>query len=528
MLKEEGIEVVLINSNPATIMTDKDIADRVYIEPLTINTIRKIILKEKPDSIIPNLGGQMGLNMAMELEESGFLKEYGIRLLGTSAEGIRKAEDRQGFKDTMEKIGEPCIPSKVVTTVEDAIEFAKVIDYPLIIRPGYTLGGTGGGIAYNEKELKEIASAGIGYSRVGQILVEKCISGWKEIEYEVIRDNKGEKIVVCNMENVDPVGIHTGDSIVVAPTQTLSSKECNILRNASFKIIEELGIEGGCNVQFALKPDSFEYAVIEVNPRVSRSSALASKATGYPIAKVATKIAIGYTLDEIKNVVTGSTYANVEPSIDYIVVKFPKWPFDKFITANKTLGTQMKATGEVMAVAPNFEMALLKAVRSLEENLYSLYSKKLELLKLQEVKEALKRLDNERIFVVAEALRRGITKEEINEITKIDVLFIDKILSIVEIEIQLKTKTLDEDLLRKAKKTGFIDKVISEFSGKKIEEIKELRKKYKILPTYKIVDTCAAEFPAGTPYYYSSYGTENEVTSTGNKKKVIVLRLRAY
>ena len=523
MLKEEGIEVVLVNSNPATIMTDKDIADRVYIEPLTIKTIKKIILKEKPDSIIPTLGGQTGLNMAVELEEEGFLKEHNIKLLGTSPEGIKKAEDRQGFKDTMEKIGEPCIPSKVVTTVEDAVAFTKIIGYPVIIRPAYTLGGSGGGIANNIKELEEFANSGIRASRVGQILVEKCISGWKEIEYEVIRDSKGNSIVVCNMENVDPVGVHTGDSIVVAPTQTLSSKECKMLRKASLKIIDELKIEGGCNVQFALEPNSFEYAVIEVNPRVSRSSALASKATGYPIAKVATKIAIGYTLEEIPNAVTGKTLACFEPTIDYLVVKFPKWPFDKFITANKTLGTQMKATGEVMAIAQCFEMALLKSIRSLEENLYSLYSSKLSNLKTEEIKEMLTKVNNDRIFVIAEALRRGVTKEEINEITKIDIWFIDKFLSIIEVENDLKTKRLDENLLRKAKKIGFPDKAIADFSEMPIETIKELRKKYKINPTFKIVDTCAAEFSAQTPYYYSSYATENEAIPTENKKKVIVL-----
>ena len=521
-LKKEGIEVVLINSNPATIMTDKNMADKIYIEPLTVSTVKKVIEKEKPDSILPNLGGQTGLNLAMELSESGFLDSHNVRLLGTNADGIRNAEDRQCFKDMMEKIGEPCVASKVVHTVEDAVSFTEEIGLPVIIRPAYTLGGTGGGIAYTMEELEEIAASGIRMSRVSEILVEKCISGWKEIEYEVIRDASGNSIAVCNMENIDPVGIHTGDSIVVAPTQTLSNKECQMLKTSSLKIISALGIEGGCNVQFALNPNSFEYAVIEVNPRVSRSSALASKATGYPIAKVATKIAIGYRLDEILNEVTGKTYSCFEPVIDYVVVKIPKWPFKKFLTADKTLGTQMKATGEVMAIGPNLEMALMKAIRSLEENIDSLILPYLKDFTRDEIRERLYKKDSERIFVVAEAIRRGISVDEICTITTIDKFFVGVIFNLIKVERELEEKILDKELLLKAKTYGFTDKVIGFLTKKTEDKIKELREEYNIKANYKLVDTCSAEFEAQTPYYYSSYDEDNESIRT-EKPKIMVL-----
>ena len=521
-LKKEGIEVVLVNSNPATIMTDKHMADKIYLEPLTVETVKKIIKKEKPDSILPNLGGQTGLNLAMELAESGFLEEYNVKLLGTKAEGIKKAEDRQAFKDMMEEIDEPCISSKVVYNVEDAVEFANKIGLPVIVRPAYTLGGTGGGIAYTIEELEEICSSGLRMSRVHEVLIEKCISGWKEIEYEVMRDGKGNCITICNMENIDPVGVHTGDSIVVAPSQTLANKEYQMLRTSAIKIISSLKIEGGCNVQFALNPNSFEYAVIEVNPRVSRSSALASKATGYPIAKVATKIAIGYSLDEIINSVTGKTYACFEPVLDYVVVKIPKWPFKKFLTASRDLGTQMKATGEVMAIAPNLEAGLMKAVRSLEENLDSLILPKLKEFTREEIDEKLKKVDNERIFVMAEALRRGISIEEIHNITTIDKFFIGVVSKIVEMEKDLQTKELNAYLIRKAKKYGFTDKVIAELSKQDIKEIKAIRLGNRIVANFKMVDTCSAEFEAQTPYYYSSYDEENE-TKLSDKKKVLVL-----
>ena len=521
-LKKEGIEVVLVNSNPATIMTDKNMADKIYLEPLTVETVKKIIKKERPDSILPNLGGQTGLNLAMELAENGFLEEYNVRLLGTKAEGIKKAEDRQAFKDMMEEIGEPCISSKVVYNVEDAVEFANKIGLPVIVRPAYTLGGTGGGIAYTIEELEEICSSGLRMSRVHEVLIEKCISGWKEIEYEVMRDGKGNCITICNMENIDPVGVHTGDSIVVAPSQTLANKEYQMLRTSAIKIISSLKIEGGCNVQFALNPNSFEYAVIEVNPRVSRSSALASKATGYPIAKVATKIAIGYSLDEIINSVTGKTYACFEPVLDYVVVKIPKWPFKKFLTASRDLGTQMKATGEVMAIAPNLEAGIMKAVRSLEENLDSLILPKLKEFIREEIEEKLKKVDNERIFVIAEALRRDISVEEIHNITTVDKFFIGIVSKIVNMEKDLQTKELNANLIRKAKKYGFTDKVISELSKQDIKEIKAIRLGNKIVANFKMVDTCSAEFEAQTPYYYSSYDEENE-TKTSDKKKVLVL-----
>ena len=522
-LKEEGVEVVLLNSNPATIMTDKDIADKVYIEPLTVEVVEQLILKEKPDSVLPTLGGQAGLNLAMELEERGFLKEHNVRLIGTTSQTIKKAEDRQEFKDTMEKIGEPVAASLVVTTVEDGIAFTNTIGYPVVLRPAYTLGGSGGGIAHNEAELIEILENGLRLSRVGEVLVERCIAGWKEIEYEVMRDSAGNCITVCNMENLDPVGVHTGDSIVVAPSQTLGDKEYQMLRTSALNIITELGITGGCNVQYALNPDSFEYCVIEVNPRVSRSSALASKATGYPIAKVAAKIALGYTLDEIPNAITGKTYASFEPMLDYCVVKIPRLPFDKFISAKRTLTTQMKATGEVMSICNNFEGALMKAIRSLEQHVDSLMSYDFSNLSREEMLEALHIVDDMRIWRIAQAIRIGISQEEIHEITKIDLWFIDKIAILTEMEYALKTRELDEDLLREAKRMEFPDYVIAKLNGKTEETVKEMRKTYGIIAAYKMVDTCAAEFAATTPYYYSVYGGENEAERTPDKKKVLVL-----
>ena len=512
-LKEEGLEVVLVNSNPATIMTDKNIADKIYIEPLTIPVVKKIIEKEKPDSVLPTLGGQTGLNLAMELAEEGYLEKAGVKLLGANVETIKKAEDRQAFKDTMLEIGEPCIASDIVHSVDAAVEFTNTIGYPVIVRPAYTLGGTGGGIAYDEKELREICENGLRLSRVHQVLIEKCIAGWKEVEYEVVRDGKGNVITVCNMENIDPVGVHTGDSIVVAPSQTLGDKEYQMLRTSALNIISALKIEGGCNVQFALHPDSFEYAVIEVNPRVSRSSALASKATGYPIAKVATKIAIGYSLDEIKNAVTGKTFACFEPALDYVVVKFPKWPFDKFVYANRTLGTQMKATGEIMAIGNSFEQALMKAVRSIELGYTYMYNKNFAKLSKDELLLKLHDIDDERIFVVSEALRKGITPEEIFEITKIDTWFTNKILNLINIEKQL-SKGLDEKLYLKAKKAGFLDSTIEELSGCKVGNMKRYA-------SYKTVDTCAAEFEAETPYYYSTFDEESEVKKSDGKKVIV-------
>ena len=522
-LKEEGVEVVLLNSHPATIMTDKDIADKVYIEPLTVEVVEQLILKEKPDSVLPTLGGQAGLNLAMELEERGFLKEHNVRLIGTTSETIKKAEDRQEFKDTMEKIGEPIAASLVVRNVEDGIAFSNKIGYPVVLRPAYTLGGSGGGIANNEEELVEILENGLRLSRVGEVLVERCIAGWKEIEYEVMRDGAGNCITVCNMENLDPVGVHTGDSIVVAPSQTLGDKEYQMLRTSALNIITELGITGGCNVQYALNPDSFEYCVIEVNPRVSRSSALASKATGYPIAKVAAKIALGYTLDEIKNAVTGKTYASFEPMLDYCVVKIPRLPFDKFISAKRTLTTQMKATGEVMSICNNFEGALMKAIRSLEQHVDSLMSYDFTGLTEEELREQLHIVDDMRIWRIAEAVRRGISYQDIHAVTKIDIWFIDKIAILVEMEQALKKEELSEDLLREAKRMEFPDNVIAKLTGKTEEEIKELRKKWDITAVYKMVDTCAAEFAAVTPYYYSVYGGENEADGKTEKKKVLIL-----
>ncbi len=522
-LKEEGIYVILINSNPATIMTDKNIADQVYIEPLTPEIVKKVIMQEKPDSILPTLGGQAALNIAMELEESGFLRQHNVRLIGTSAKTIKKAEDRDEFKKTMEKIGEPIAPSKVVTNVEDGLEFVKVIGYPAVLRPAYTLGGSGGGIAANEEEFVEILENGLRLSRVGQVLVERCIAGWKEIEYEVMRDANGTGICVCNMENLDPVGVHTGDSIVVAPSQTLADKEYQMLRSSALNIISELKITGGCNVQFALNPTSFEYCVIEVNPRVSRSSALASKATGYPIAKVSAKIALGYHLDEIKNAITGKTYASFEPALDYCVVKIPRLPFDKFIKASRKLTTQMKATGEVMSICTNFEGALMKALRSLEQHVNSLIYEDLNERPLEEIREELHRVDDRRIFVVAEAIRRGITLAEIHEITKIDIWFLDKIHNLVKMEELLAKEELTKELMAEAKRLEFPDEVIAQITGKTKQEIHDLRFCYGIFPAYKMVDTCAAEFEASTPYYYSCYDGECEVDATRTKKKVMVL-----
>ena len=522
-LKEEGVEVVLVNSNPATIMTDREIADAVYIEPLTVPVLTQIIEKERPDSVLPTLGGQAGLNLGMELAEKGILEKYGVKLIGTTAETIFKAEDRQAFKDTMEKIGEPCAASLVVNNVQDGIKFTNTIGYPVVLRPAFTLGGSGGGIAHDETELVEILTNGLRLSRVGEVLVERCIAGWKEIEYEVMRDANGNCITVCNMENIDPVGVHTGDSIVVAPSQTLGDKEYQMLRTSALNIISELNITGGCNVQYALKPDSFEYCVIEVNPRVSRSSALASKATGYPIAKVAAKIALGYTLDEIKNAITGKTYASFEPMLDYCVVKIPRLPFDKFLTAKRTLTTQMKATGEVMSICNNFEGALMKAIRSLEQHVDSLLSYDFSALSTKELLEQLEKVDDRRIWVIAEALRRGITYEQIHEITKIDVWFIDKLAILVEMEQRLKQEELTPELLKEAKRIEFPDKVIAELTGRSEEEIHDLRYENGIVAAYKMVDTCAAEFAAATPYYYSVFGSENEAEKTGDRKKVLVL-----
>ncbi|MCR5586232.1 MAG: carbamoyl-phosphate synthase large subunit [Lachnospiraceae bacterium] len=528
-LKEEGMEVVLVNSNPATIMTDRDIADKVYIEPLTIKTLQKIIEIEKPDSVLPNMGGQAGLNLGMELSESGFLDSHGVKLLGTTAETIRNAEGREEFKDLMERIGEPVADSLLVENIEDGVSFAEKIGYPVVLRPAYTLGGSGGGIAHNVSELREILSNGIRLSRVGQVLVERCIAGWKEVEYEVMRDRNGTCITICNMENLDPVGVHTGDSIVVAPSQTLADKEYQMLRTSALKIIDELGVIGGCNVQFALKPDSFEYIVIEVNPRVSRSSALASKATGYPIAKVSAKIALGYTLDEIPNAVTGKTYASFEPALDYCVVKIPRLPFDKFIKAKRTLTTQMKATGEVMSICTSFEGGLMKALRSLEQHVDCLDTGDYEDFTDEKLIDQLSVVDDRRIFVIAEVLRRGILpKDKIHEITTIDLWFIDKIQILVEAEMELKKVAGDKnkltvELLKEAKRLEFPDEVISRFTGINEEDIKAQRIDNNITPAFKMVDTCAGEFASETPYYYSCFDGFNEVTDETDKKKVLVL-----
>ena len=522
-LKEEGVEVVLLNSNPATIMTDKNIADKVYIEPLTVSVVEQLIKLEQPDSVLPTLGGQAGLNLAMELEESGFLQANHVRLIGTTAQTIKKAEDRLEFKETMEKINEPVAPSMVVENIADGIAFANEIGYPVVLRPAYTLGGSGGGIADNEEQMIEILANGLRLSRVGQVLVERCIAGWKEIEYEVMRDGAGNVITVCNMENIDPVGVHTGDSIVVAPSQTLSDKEYQMLRTSALNIITELGITGGCNVQYALHPASFEYCVIEVNPRVSRSSALASKATGYPIAKVAAKIALGYTLDEIKNAVTRKTYASFEPMLDYCVVKMPRLPFDKFISAKRTLGTQMKATGEVMSICTNFEGALMKAIRSLEQHVDCLLSYDFSDLDEDDLVKQLQQVDDRRIWVIAEALRRGMAYEQIYAITQIDCWFIDKLAILVEMEDALKKGPLTVELLKEAKRLEFPDNVIARLTGLAQDEIKAMRKANGIIAAYKMVDTCAAEFAAETPYYYSCYDGVNEVEEEHDRKKVLVL-----
>jgi carbamoyl-phosphate synthase large subunit len=529
-LKEEGVEVILINSNPATIMTDKENADRVYIEPMTADTVRDVIRKERPDSVIGTLGGQTGLNLSLELHEEGFLDAHNVRLIGTGPETIRKAEDRLLFKQTMEKIGQPCIESITVEDVESAVAYVKsAIGYPAVIRPAYTMGGFGGGIAADEQELRTIAAGGIHASRVGQILVEKCISGWKEVEFEVMRDSAGNRIAICGMENIDPVGVHTGDSIVVAPTQTLGGPEYAMLRKASLDIIEELGIEGGCNVQLALHPDSFEYAVIEVNPRLSRSSALASKAVGFPIAKVATKIALGYRLDEVKNAVTQTTYACFEPTVDYCCVKIPKWPFDKFVTAKRTLGTQMKATGEVMSISNSFEAALMKAVRSLEQGLDSLQVPELAELSGEELEERLTFIDDRRLFVLAEWLRRNYSEdyqpllEHLHSITKIDRWFLFRFYSIIRMEHTLKTSPLSPQLLLNAKKLGFPDSLIARQASSTAAEIRRLRLESKIVPGYRVVDTCAAEFEAFTPYYYSAYGVSGEQSAAAPKKKRVVV-----
>ena len=522
-LKEEGIEVCLVNSNPATIMTDKQIADQVYIEPLTVEVLKKIILKEKPDSVLPTLGGQAGLNLGMELEECGFLAENGVKLIGATADTIFRAEDRQAFKDTMQKIGEPCAASEVVHSVEEGIQFTNTIGYPVVLRPAFTLGGSGGGIAHNETELVEILSNGLRLSRVGEVLVERCIAGWKEIEYEVMRDAAGNCITVCNMENIDPVGVHTGDSIVVAPSQTLGDKEYQMLRSSALNIIQELAITGGCNVQFALRPDSFEYCVIEVNPRVSRSSALASKATGYPIAKVAAKIAVGYNLDEIKNAVTQKTCACFEPMLDYCVVKIPRLPFDKFLTAKRTLTTQMKATGEVMSICTNFEGALMKAIRSLEQNVTSLNTTEYAALSFDELVAKLAVVDDRRIWVIAEACRRGMSYDLIYDITKIDRWFIDKIALIINMERRLLSEPLTEELLREAKRMEFPDSLIAKLTGKNEAYVKNMRHERGIRASFKMVDTCAAEFEAMTPYYYSCYDGENESEGTSDRKKILVL-----
>ena len=524
-LKEEGVEVVLLNSNPATIMTDKDIADKVYIEPLTTEVVEQLITKEKPDSVLPTLGGQAGLNLAKELEEAGILAKNNVRLIGTTPLTIKKAEDREMFKETMEKINEPVAPSEIVESLEDGLAVAEKIGYPVVLRPAYTLGGSGGGIAENPEQCAEILENGLRLSRVGQVLVERCIAGWKEIEYEVMRDGAGNVITVCNMENIDPVGVHTGDSIVVAPSQTLGDKEYQMLRTSALKIITELGITGGCNVQYALNPNSFEYCVIEVNPRVSRSSALASKATGYPIAKVAAKIALGYTLDEIKNAVTKKTYASFEPMLDYVVVKMPRLPFDKFINASHSLGTQMKATGEVMSICTSFEGGLMKAIRSLEQHVDCLLSYDYSGLTSAELKEELNRVDDRRIWVIAEALRRGFSYDMIHEITKIDIWFIDKLAILVEMEAALKAagKDLTPELLKEAKRIEFPDNVIARLTGLSQDEVKAMRYENNIRAAFKMVDTCAAEFAAETPYYYSCFGSENEADGTTSKKKVLVL-----
>ena len=524
-LKEEGIEVVLVNSNPATIMTDKEVADKVYIEPLTCEFVEKVIAKERPDSLLAGMGGQTGLNLAVELYDKGILDKYNVKVIGTSIASIKEGEDRELFRDMMNRINQPVIKSDIITDMESGLKYARELGYPVIVRPAYTLGGTGGGIAENEEELKVILESGLQLSSIGQVLLEKSVKGWKEIEYEVMRDSKGTCITVCNMENIDPVGIHTGDSIVVAPSQTLSDKEYQMLRSASIDIINAIGIEGGCNVQFALNPDSFEYAVIEINPRVSRSSALASKATGYPIAKVAAKIALGYGLDEIKNAVTQKTYACFEPTLDYVVCKIPKWPFDKFTGADRELGTKMMATGEVMAIGSNFEAAFLKGVRSLEIGKYSLEHPKFRELSIKELKRRVMSPDDERIFALAEMLRRDYREEKVAKITGIDMFFIKKFKWIVQQEQKLRLSHLDEvnkDWLLTLKKKGFSDKAIADMLRVSPDEVYRLRSLWNIKVVYKMVDTCGGEFEALSPYYYSTYDEYDEV-EVSNKKKVMVL-----
>ena len=523
-LKEEGLEVVLINSNPATIMTDADIADCVYIEPLVADSVKKVVERERPDAVLATLGGQTGLNLAMELNEEGYWDRMGVRVIGTQPPAIKKAEDRLAFQETMLAIGEPCVDGLVVESVEDACAFAERIGYPVIVRPAYTLGGSGGGICTNREELETTCDNGLRLSRVHQCLIEKCIAGWKEIEYEVLRDGYGNRITVCNMENLDPVGVHTGDSIVVAPSQTLADKEYQMLRTAALNIVDALGIVGGCNVQFALNPNSAQYVVIEVNPRVSRSSALASKATGYPIAKVAAKVALGYALDEIRNSVTGKTYAAFEPTLDYIVVKIPKWPFDKFATASRALGTQMKATGEVMAIASTFEGGLMKAVRSLEQNVESLHLPVIDEMSDEELDAEVRRIDDRRLFALAECFRRGRSLEELAGITKIDPWFLEGILALVEMEKELAAGAdLSYDRLLAAKRMGYTDRTIADLTGRPEAEIKALRRRLGITPDFKMVDTCAAEFEAVTPYYYSTYSAQNEVNPRTSRRKVMVL-----
>ncbi len=524
-LKKEGVEVVLINSNPATIMTDKAVADRIYIEPITAEFVEKVIAKERPDSILAGMGGQTALNMAVELNDKGILEKYGVRVIGTSVESIKRGEDRELFREAMDKIGEPIIESKIVESLEDGFRVAKEIGYPVVVRSAYTLGGTGGGIADTPQELEDILLKGLKLSRVGQVLIEKSILGWKEVEYEVIRDKNGNCITVCNMENIDPVGIHTGDSIVVAPSQTLSDREYQMLRTSSLKIINEIGVVGGCNVQFALHPKSFEYAIIEINPRVSRSSALASKATGYPIARVATRLSLGYTLDEVVNEVTGKTFACFEPALDYIVVKIPKWPFDKFKKANKRLGTKMMATGEVMAIGNNFEAAFLKGLRSLEIGTYNLEHPAVKKMTMQELKEIVVRPDDERIFVVAEMLRRGYVKERLQKLTGIDKFFMEKLEWLVkqeELMKKMELKDLNEKFLKNVKKKGFADKGISQLMNVSEKDIARKRKEYGIKPVYKMVDTCAGEFAADSSYFYSTYDQFDEVEVTNNRKVIVI------
>ncbi|MGG2199408.1 MULTISPECIES: carbamoyl-phosphate synthase large subunit [Paenibacillus] len=529
-LKEEGYEVVLINSNPATIMTDTNMADKVYIEPITLDFVTQIIRQERPDGLLPTLGGQTGLNMAVELARAGVLERENVKLLGTQLTAIEKAEDRDLFRDLMRELEQPVPDSTIVTTVQEAVDFANEIGYPIIVRPAYTLGGTGGGICADEEELLETVASGIRYSPINQCLIEKSIAGMKEVEYEVMRDANDNCIVVCNMENFDPVGVHTGDSIVVAPSQTLSDREYQMLRSASLKIIRALNIEGGCNVQFALDPHSFQYYVIEVNPRVSRSSALASKATGYPIAKMAAKIAIGYTLDEIVNPVTGQTYACFEPTLDYIVSKIPRWPFDKFTSANRKLGTQMKATGEVMAIGRTFEESIHKAIRSLEIGVHRLFLKETDLLDQATLEQRLVKPDDERMFLIAEALRRGYTVQQLQDLTKVDWWFLHKLEGMIRFEAELQQPELTPELLYEAKRKGFTDRAIAEIRQSadkglnmtKEADVRAYRLGLNLKPVYKMVDTCAAEFEASTPYYYSTYETEDEVKET-TKQKVVVL-----